>query len=534
MISKITVGSPADCCGQLQTGDQLISIDGQKVLGYTHDKARCLLQRARSHGTVNLIVASNSPGGGSIELGSRGVVQRPGEASGGVVQRHGEVSGGVVQRHGEASGGVVQRPSNAILRNRSRCNPLRQSRRRPISVDSEKDTSPGDEVSTIVQDTSTDHTTYHINKNLHPIVDRDGYQELEKKDITQGETCPIIIFKGSDPLGVTIVGGANSSLNGVYIQKILPDSPAAKDDRLHPGDRILAIGSHTLEDMASEEVIQAIQQAGSFVHLTILRQPDGAVETIELVKPDGGGLGLLISELKDLPGIYVQEVVKNQVAHANGHIRVGDRILSINGQDTTNADQGSVVRLLQACKGVVSVTVQHSEAAGTLQQSANEKLYQESGPEESGFHNRPSYPSPSVRVPSHDPPPYPAAVVPRYTTPSKAGLETRLPYNADKVSASPLEQGDNGMKKRVIKLRRGPSGLGFTIIGGKGSPQGDLPIYIKRVFDEGAAARDGRVKAGNQLLAVNGVSFANVTHQYAADTLKYLQGDVELTVLSSE
>lgn len=84
-------------------------------------QARCLLQRARSHGTVNLIVASNSPGGGSIELGSRGVVQRPGEASGGVVQRHGEVSGGVVQRHGEASGGVVQRPSNAILRNRSRC-----------------------------------------------------------------------------------------------------------------------------------------------------------------------------------------------------------------------------------------------------------------------------------------------------------------------------------------------------------------------------------------------------------------------------
>ena len=90
------------------------------------------------------------------------------------------------------------------------------------------------------------------------------------------------------------------------------------------------------------------------------------------------------------------------------------------------------------------------------------------------------------------------------------------------------------MKKRVIKLRRGPSGLGFTIVGGKGSPQGDLPIYINRVYDKGAAARDGRVKAGNQLLAVNGVNFANVTHQYAADTLKYLQGDVELTVLSSD
>ena len=41
VISKITVGSPADRCGQLQTGDQLISVDGQKVLGYSYDKVCC-------------------------------------------------------------------------------------------------------------------------------------------------------------------------------------------------------------------------------------------------------------------------------------------------------------------------------------------------------------------------------------------------------------------------------------------------------------------------------------------------------------
>ena len=128
-------------------------------------------------------------------------------------------------------------------------------------------------------------------------------------DVTQGETSAIIIFKGSDPLGVNLVGGADSSLHGVYVQRIVPDSPAAKDDRLRAGDRILAIGSLTLENMTKEEVLQAIQQAGSFVRLTILRQTTGAMETVELVKPDGGGLGLLISELKDLPGIYVQEVV---------------------------------------------------------------------------------------------------------------------------------------------------------------------------------------------------------------------------------
>ena len=38
VISKIAAGSAADRSGQLQTGDQLISIDGQKVLGYSYDK----------------------------------------------------------------------------------------------------------------------------------------------------------------------------------------------------------------------------------------------------------------------------------------------------------------------------------------------------------------------------------------------------------------------------------------------------------------------------------------------------------------
>lgn len=542
VISKITVGSPADRCGQLQTGDQLISIDGQKILGYSYDKARCLLQQARSHGTVNLIVASSSPVGGPVDSGEINSSKR-----------HAEVQERVAQRRGgetSSQGTVVQRTSNAIVRNRSRCNPLRQSRRQAVNVDSGKDASPGgDLVSAVVQETSTDHTTYHTNKNSHPSVDREGYHQSEKKDIIQGEKCAIIIFKGTDPLGITVMGGADTSLNGVYIQRIFPDSPAAKDERLHVGDRILAIGSHTLENMKKEEVIQAIQQSGPFVHLTILRQPDGAVQTIELMKPDGGGLGLLIFEQKDQPGIYVQDVVKNHAAYTNGCIKVGDRILSINGQDTTTADQSSVVRLLQACKGLVTLTVQHPETAGMSQQSTvtNDMLYLEPHPQETngasgGFHNPPLYPPPSsVRVPAHDPPPYSTVVQshPRYTTSGAnhyqpAGLETRSPYNADKASVSPLEQGDNGMKKRVIKLRRGPSGLGFTIIGGKGSPQGDLPIYINRVFDEGAAARDGRIKTGNQLLAVNGVNFANVTHQHAADTLKYLQGDVELTVLSSE
>eukprot|EP00061_Rhincodon_typus_P010856 g35455.t1 len=33
-----------------------------------------------------------------------------------------------------------------------------------------------------------------------------------------------------------------------------------------------------------------------------------------------------------------------------------------------------------------------------------------------------------------------------------------------------------------ITLEKGPDGLGFSIVGGHGSPHGDLPIYVKTVF----------------------------------------------------
>ena len=87
-----------------------------------------------------------------------------------------------------------------------------------------------------------------------------------------------------------------------------------------------------------------------------------------------------------------------------------------------------------------------------------------------------------------------------------------------------------------MRLHKGPSGLGFTIVGGKGSAHGDMPIYVNRVPEEGVAGRDRRLRKGDQLLAVNGISFEGVTHQFAAETLKQQsrQGDVELTVLSFE
>ena len=40
LISNLTHGGPADQCGSLQVGDQILSVDGQKILGYAYEKVR--------------------------------------------------------------------------------------------------------------------------------------------------------------------------------------------------------------------------------------------------------------------------------------------------------------------------------------------------------------------------------------------------------------------------------------------------------------------------------------------------------------
>jgi len=80
-------------------------------------------------------------------------------------------------------------------------------------------------------------------------------------------------------------------------------------------------------------------------------------------------------------------------------------------------------------------------------------------------------------------------------------------------------------------LLKGSEGLGFSIVGGYGSPHGNLPIYIKTVFERGAAAADGRLKRGDRIISVNGESLEGATHEEAVSILKNSRGTIVLQVV---
>ncbi|XP_019727921.1 synaptojanin-2-binding protein [Hippocampus comes] len=84
-----------------------------------------------------------------------------------------------------------------------------------------------------------------------------------------------------------------------------------------------------------------------------------------------------------------------------------------------------------------------------------------------------------------------------------------------------------------IKLKRGPAGLGFNIVGGVDQQYvvNDCGIYVSKIKEDGAAALDGRLQEGDRILAINGVKLEEQTHRAAVDLFRTAGEDVELRVL---
>ncbi|GBP92246.1 Afadin [Eumeta japonica] len=71
----------------------------------------------------------------------------------------------------------------------------------------------------------------------------------------------------------------------------------------------------------------------------------------------------------------------------------------------------------------------------------------------------------------------------------------------------------------IIQLNKNSNGMGLSIVAAKGAGQSKLGIYIKSVVAGGAAAADGRLAAGDQLLSVDGHSLVGITQEKAAEYL---------------
>ncbi|XP_008101347.2 multiple PDZ domain protein isoform X16 [Anolis carolinensis] len=362
--------------------------------------------------------------------------------------------------------------------------------------------------------------------------DEAQYKEEDMYDVLSIE----LQKKPGKGLGLSIVGKRNDT--GVFVSDIVKGGIADLDGRLMQGDQILMVNGEDVRNANQEAVAALLKCSLGTVRLEVgrikagpfhserrtsqssqvsegsgslssfsfpgsgLNAPESyentlkknslaseiqGLRTVEIKKGPSDSLGVSIaggvgSPLGDVP-IFIAMMHPNGVAAQTQKLRVGDRIVSISGTSTEGMTHSQAVSLLKNALGTIEIQV---VAGGDVSVITSQQ---------------------------QDPP---------TSSLSFAGL-----------TSSSIFQDDLGPPQyKTITLDRGPDGLGFSIVGGYGSPHGDLPIYVKTVFAKGAAAEDGRLKRGDQIIAVNGQSLEGVTHEEAVSILKRTKGTVTLTVLS--
>ncbi|KAM6411013.1 protein scribble homolog isoform 2-T2 [Pluvialis apricaria] len=361
------------------------------------------------------------------------------------------------------------------------------------------------------------------------------------------EELTLTIVRQTGGLGISIAGGKGSTPykgddEGIFISRVSEEGPAARAG-VRVGDKLLEVNGVSLHCAEHHVAVEALRGSGSSVSMTVLRErmvePENAITVTPLrpeddysprerrgglrfpERPEGAppterystclmrnekGLGFSIAGGKGSTpyragdmGIFISRIAEGGAAHRDGILHVGDRVISINGVDMTEARHDQAVALLTASSPTIVLLV---ERQGAEQLSEGD--------------------SPGVpRVRMHSPPPPPShGESPPEETPSlqrnhlSKGLEDQYP----------IEE---------IHLVKAGGPLGLSIVGGSdhsSHPFGihEPGVFISKVIPRGLASRSG-LCVGDRILEVNSIDLRHATHQEAVNAL--LSNTQELTML---
>ncbi|KAJ8350307.1 hypothetical protein SKAU_G00254370 [Synaphobranchus kaupii] len=120
------------------------------------------------------------------------------------------------------------------------------------------------------------------------------------------------------------------------------------------------------------------------------------------------------------------------------------------------------------------------------------------------------------------PAPLPAPCPVPLSLPPKGNSRSPLLKNSPAVPLPPVGgvASKKGDKKLKVELRKGPEGLGFTVVTRDASVHGPGPILVKNILPRGAAVKDGRLKSGDRILEVNDVDFSGRTQDQLVAMLR--------------
>ena len=315
------------------------------------------------------------------------------------------------------------------------------------------------------------------------------------------------IDRGRLGLGLSIVGGVDTAVGGVYIHEVISEGAAATDGRVAPGDQILEVNNEDLRHATHAQAIHVLRHTPPVVRLLVYREPDLPDETpssaniqgltesgtingrqyevvdVELVKRPGRALGLSIAVRKNSRGVFISDIVPGSIAEQDGRLHKGDQILYVNNRDLREASQEDAASLLRTLQGSIVLTLARFKGVSPAKSPA------------------------------------PSTAQPILTSPVKSPVA---------AEAQPV----NRPLRREQLYRDSKGSLGLSVAGGRDLAGRAIPVVIADVDPSGPSY--GLVHPGEQILAINGHETVTMSHSEAIRLLKSLPEPLVLELASSK